>query len=321
MPLSEQENRCVKLACEYLSSKRGGSWTVESYPDELYPAEPTPEVIVNNGKVTAAIEVKRLTGDSIDQAYRESLLSNQRFLVPSCGGYYTLTPPVDFRLPIDINLRKRVKLEINRLARTLIPGDSGVVHVPRCGHIALSSESGPPYIHCAHCGPYSELLQPLLERIGGKFMLVDAGLEHSFFTDEGKSAFYDAVAAACERRLKGDASPFYWYEEWQLTRLEDKEDEEEDKNGVWIFPVATEARSMMESVAECVYTTLDKALKKFTKRHWADLHVVVLEKSTYAPEHLVAKAMAALEPDDFRCVDFVLFVDGSKVVQCYPSDG
>lgn len=316
MPLSDQETRCIELTCEYLSSAVGGSWTPQSYPDELYPAEPTPEVIVTNGRVTAAIEVKRLTGDSIDQAYLESLLSNQKFLVPSYGGYYTLEPPVDFRLLMDINLRRHVKREIERLAPTLRLGEAGAVRVPRKGHISLISEFGPPYIYCNHGGPYSKVMQPLLERIDGKFMLVDEGLEHSFFTDEGRSAFYDAVAAACERRLKGDASPFGWYEEWQLTRLDD----EEDKDGVWIIAV-TKARDMRESVAECVYTILENALRKFAEKRWADLHVVVLEKSTYAPERLVAEAMAALEPDEVRDVNFILLVDGDSVVPCYTTGG
>ena len=70
MPLSKQESHCIKLACEHLSSKFGGSWTVERLLDELYDEEPTPEVIVSNEKNTAAVEVKRLTGDSISQDYR-----------------------------------------------------------------------------------------------------------------------------------------------------------------------------------------------------------------------------------------------------------
>lgn len=264
--------------------------------------------------------MKRLTGDSIDQAYRESLLSNQKFLVPSYGGYYTLNPPVDFRLPMNINLRRHVKREIERLAPTLRPGEAGAVRVPRKGHISLISQSGPPYVFCTHGGPYSEVMQPLLERINGKFMLVDEGLEHSFFTDEGRSAFYDAVAAACERRLKGDASPFSWYEEWQLTRLEDEKDDEEDKDGVWIIAV-TQARNMRESIAECVHTMLKNALRKFAEKRWADLHLVVLEKSTYAPERLVAEAMAALEPDEVQDVNFVLLVDGDSIVPCYTTGG
>ena len=165
MALSDQESRCVELTCGYLSLTVGGNWIVESYPDELYPTEPTPEVIVTNGSVTAAIEVKRLTGDSNSNAYKESLLSNQKFLRPSCGGYYYLIPPNGFRLPMDINLRRHIKREIERLAPTLRVGEAGAVHVPRKGHIHLISESGPPYIYCNHGGPYSEVMQPLLERL------------------------------------------------------------------------------------------------------------------------------------------------------------
>jgi len=317
VPLSDQETHCVQLTCEYLSSSIGGSWKVQTYPDELCPAEPTPEVIVTNGSITAAIEVKRLTGDSIYQVYVESLLSNQKFLAPSYGGYYTLTPPVDFRLPMDINLRRHVKREIERLAPTLRPGEVGAVCVPRHGHISLDSESGPPYVYCNHDGgPFSELLGPLHKRVAGKFMLVDEGLEHSFVTDEGRIAFYDVVVAAWERRLNGDASPFSWYEEWELTRLED----EEDKDGVWIMTF-TKARDMRESVAECVKTMLKNALRKFAEKRWADLHVVVLDKSTYDPERLVAEAMAALDPDEVRHVNFILLVDGDSVVSCYTTCG
>jgi hypothetical protein len=221
---------------------------------------------------------------------------------------------------MDINLRRHVKREIESLAPTLSPGEVGAVCVPRHGHVSLISESGPPYIHCNHGGPYSELMQPLLERIDGKFMLVDEGLAHSFLTDEGRGSFYDAVAAACERRLKGDASPFSWYEEWELIRLEDEKDDEEDKDGVWIVTV-TEARDMRESVAECVYTMLKNALRKFAEKRWADLHVVVLDKSAYAPECLAAEAMAALDRDEVRDVNFILLVDGDSVVSCYTTPG
>lgn len=317
MPLSEQELHCVELACKYLAATVGGSWRVESYLDELYPGEPTPEVVATNGTVSAAIEVKRLTGDSIYQTYVESLLSNQKFLVSSCGGYYALSPPVDFRLPMTINLRRLVKREIERLAPTLGPRDSGVVRVPRERHISLVSDVGPPFIYCNHGGPYSELLKPLMERVAGKFMLVAEGLEHSFVTAEGRSAFYDAVVAACERRLKGDASPFGWYEEWELTRTEDSEEDEDERDGVWII-ATTEARNVVESVAECVYAVLSNALRKFAKR-WADLHLLVLEESFHAREQLVAQVVAALEPDEVRGVRFILVVVGNKVVKCYPS--
>ena len=316
MALSDQESRCVELTCVYLSSTFGGNWTVESYPDELYPNEPTPEVIVTNGNLTAAIEVKRLTGDSIYQLYKESLLSNEKYLVPSCGGYYTLSPPIDFRLPMDINTRRHVKREIERLAPTLQPGAAGAVRVPRWGHISLISESGPAYICCTHHAAFSEIMKPLLDRIAGKFMLIDEGLEHSFVTDEGRVAFFDAVVAACQRRLKGDASPFSWYEEWELKRIEGDGKEDDSKNGVWII-AATEARDMRESVAECIYYVLENAVEKFAVKRWAKLHLLVLEKSTFAHEQLVNEAVSNLQPDNLQNVDFILIIDDDKVVQCY----
>lgn len=123
VPLTDEETHCIELTCDYLATRLGGTWRVESNLDDLFPTDPSPEVIVTNGRATAAIEVKRLTGDLIYQAYFESLLSNQRFLTPSCGGYYSLNPPVDFRLPMDHGLRRRVKKEIERLAPSLKPGE------------------------------------------------------------------------------------------------------------------------------------------------------------------------------------------------------
>ena len=320
MPLSDEETRCVDLACDYLAAELDGTWVVESNLDDLFPTDPSPEVIVTNGRGTAAIEVKRLTGDSIYQAYLESLLSNQRFLTPSCGGYYSLNPPVDLRLPMELSLRRRVKKEIERVAPSLDPGKSGVVRVARQGHISLTSESGPPHVMCCHYGPYSELMRPLMERVAGKFMLVDdEGFQHSFFTDEGHSAFQDAVVDAFEKRVKGDATPFTWYEEWQLTRLEDAgEDAGGDEDGVWIIAV-TEARDMRESVAECVYTVLENTLRKFAWNRWADHHVVVLEGSISAPQPLVSEVVAALEPDELRDIDLILLVDGYDLIRCHPA--
>ncbi len=83
MPLSEQELRCVDLASGFLSGNLGGTWIVQDYLDEMYVSGPSHEVVITNGQITAAMEVKRLTGDSIYQAYLESLISNQRFLTQS----------------------------------------------------------------------------------------------------------------------------------------------------------------------------------------------------------------------------------------------
>jgi hypothetical protein len=316
MPLSEQEHHCVELACEFLSSAVGGRWAVESYPDDLNHTEPTPEVVVANGETTAAIEVKMMTGDLAQRKYRESLYSNERYLVPPCGGYYWLEPPVDLRLPINMVLRRQVKKEIERVAPMLQPGGKGVLRIPRNGHISLISERNPAVIFCVHSGPYSDLWRPLIERLEGRFLLVDEGLEHSFFTDEGREAFYDAVASACGRRLGGDASTFTWNEEWQITRLEDGGEEEDDKDGVWIM-ACTEARSVPDTISECLNDVLDNALRKFTKR-WACLHVLVLEENVSAHTELIRETVASLGPSRLPNVDRVLLVANDKVIQCYP---
>ena len=119
MPLSEQERRCVELTCQYLNGTRGGRWKIDDGPtlDEQYPSQPSPEVLVHNESMTAAIEVKYLTGDSMLNEYRESIFSLRRFLVPPCGGHYTLDPCIDFRLPIrDPRFRKHLRQEIARVA-------------------------------------------------------------------------------------------------------------------------------------------------------------------------------------------------------------
>ena len=72
------------------------------------------------------------------QVYKESFLSNQKFLTPSCGGYYTLHPSVDFRLPMDRTLRRHVKREIERCATALEPETlaqyaSIVTELSQCG--------------------------------------------------------------------------------------------------------------------------------------------------------------------------------------------
>lgn len=314
MPPSEQESRCIEHACDFLTSAIGGHWIVEHYLDDLNGVEPTPEVVVTNGTITAAIEVKRMVGDWEQQAYRQSLFSNERYLVPSCGGYYQLDPPIDLRLPMDDTLRKQVKREIERVAPTLQPNEKGVLRIPRSGHISLISERKPPIIFCSHSG-YNDLFRPLIERLEGQFMLVDEGLQHSFFTEEGKEAFYDTVASACRRRLTGDASTFSWNEEWQLARLEDDEENKDDKDGVWIL-ACTDARSVTESIEEDLKHVLSKALPKFVRR-WAQLHVLVLEENIDTHTDFIQGTVTGLGPTQLPNVDYVLLVANGIVILCY----
>ena len=312
-PLSEQEQHCVDFACRYLEEYYGGIWSIQQYLDDLNLSEPTPEVILGNGTKTAAIEVKRLTGDAMHQEYVASLLSNEKFLVPSCAGSYYLSPAMDFRLPMPADLRRLVKREIERVAPTLRPDQTGAIRIPRQGHVSLISESGPSLISCLHGGPYSDLMSRLREKIIGKFMLIDEGLEHSFVTQECEAAFEEEVVDACARCLEGKTDPFNWYEEWELARIDD-EGGEDAKDGVWIV-ATTDARSMQESVEECVHVVLVKAMQKFRQKRWADVQIIVLETSALAPASLAAHAVETFEPSDRNLIDHFLLVDNEDVIE------
>lgn len=309
MPLSEQERRCVASACHYLEEHYGGHWSIQKNLDDLNLPEPTPEVLASNGEKTAAVEVKRLIGDSAYQDYIAYLRNNERFLAPSCGGSYYLCPAVDFRLPMPTTLRQLVKREIERVAPTLSPGQKGAIRIPRQGHISLIAESGPTFISCLHSGPYSEFMNRLVEKIAGKFMLIDEGLEHSFITQECKDAFEDTVVAACQRRLEGNTAPFEWYEEWELARIDSVDG---GHDGVWIL-ASPGAHSMQESVEQCVHAVLDNAMRKFRRRRWADLQIIILDTSFLAPADLAARAVETFKPQDRKLINHFLLVEGDNV--------
>lgn len=282
--------------------------------DDLKLAEPTPEVIVTNTEKTAAVEVKRLIGDSTYQDYIAFLRNNERFLVPSCGGSYYICPAVDFRLPMAVDLRRLVKREIGRIAPTLRPGQKGAIRIPRQGHISLIAESNPPFISCLHGGPYSDLMNRLREKISGKFMLIDEGLEHSFITQECKDAFEEAVVTACKRSLEGKTDSFNWYEEWELARIDniDSEDGGRAQGSVWII-ATTGARSMPASVEECVHAVLGNAMRKFRRKRWADFNIIVLETSALSPASLAAHAVETFMPEDKDLINHFLLVEGEDV--------
>jgi len=313
MPLSEQERRCIEFACRDLEKHYGGSWSIQQYLDDINLPEPTPEVIVGNSEKTAAVEVKRLIGDSTYQEYIASLLSNQKFLVPSCGGSYYINPAVDFRLPMPADLRRVVKREIERVAPALDPGQKGAIRIPRQGHVSLISESDPSFVSCLHGEPYSGLMDRLKGKITGSFMLIDKGLEHSFLTKECKVAFEKAVAIACKKRLEGETGPFSWYEEWELARIDDVGDEHA-RDGVWII-AATDAMSMQESTNQCVHGVLRKAMQKFRNRRWADLQIIVLETSGLVPASLAAHSVETFQPIDRELINHFLLVEGEDVFE------
>jgi len=321
MSLTPQEERCIRLACEALSVSQGGAWRIPDGPtlDDLNPHTPSPEVIVeaDDGR-RAAIEVKRLTGDSGYRIYKESLLSLNRALVPSCGGYYFIAPPDDFRLPIDKPLRRQVARQIELVAPTLRADDKGVLRMEKSGYLVYSPNPSLCDAHCLHNGGRA-IMQPLNQSIEGDLFLIDDGNEHSFFTDVGKAQFLDVLRSAYASKKFGSTEVLTWYEEWQIIKIDQPGEDRED--GVEIIAV-TAARDVRASVQECLDTVIAGALSKFGGKRWANLHVVVLEVETIlmTPERSlpVIGDYSAAELSD---VDLMLLVHDDDVYQAYPAAG
>jgi hypothetical protein len=324
MPLTSQERHCIELALPLLGELYGGSWRIPDGPslDDLHESQASPECLVTNGSVDAAVEVKRLTGDSVMQAYREALISLNRSLIPTCGGYYTLNPAIDFRLPIDGSLRRLLKKEIERVAPTLVQGGpTGALLIPRKAHVSMGREDGPGYISCCH-NSTGNLVTAASPLITGTFLLVDDGmLEHSFVTDSGREAFHGALADACRRRIETGSGELEWFEEWELWRCEDFPDEDpRDKDGVHVICV-TEARDVGASVAEALDLMIEKALKKFEHR-WAERHVIVFDQATVlCNAERVGQALAWVTSEELANVDLILLTDKDEVSVVWKNDG
>ena len=323
MPLRSQEQHCVDLALGPLGDLYGGTWHVTQGPtlDDLHRSQASPECLVTNGLISAAVEVKRLTGDSVMQAYTEALMCLSRSLVPTCGGYYALGPAVDFRLPIDGSLRRLLKKEIERVAPTLVPGGAaGAVRIPRTAHVSMLREDGPGRLSCCHNSTRSlvALASPL---VTGTFLLVDQGmLEHKFVTDAGLAAFHAALADACRRRIETGAGDLQWFEEWKLWRCEDFPDDDwRDRQGVHVICV-TEALSVEVSVAETLDLMLEKALAKF-HRTWAERHVIVFDQATpLCNAERVGQALSWVTPEELASVDLIVLTHNDEVTVVWSND-
>lgn len=314
MPLTPQEQRCVEHACAFLAGSRGGEWRIADGQslDDQHQNVPSPEVIVTDGTTTAAVEVKRITGDSTWDSYVQSWLSLRSYLVPRVGGSYSLNPFEDFRYPMSREMMRIVKREIERVAPGMSVGERRTIRIPRQAVVSLIHADGDGYIYCTHnvTGHHVKLLS---SRISGAFFLVDSDQwEHEFVTDEAKEDFAQAVIQACQLRLQDGNATALWYEEWGITRLEDDDSPDEVT-----MLVVTEARDMHGAGRDAVGTRVAAAQPKFANIRWADIHVLVLENLSgvvLSARHL-AEGAATLDAADFEDIDLVLLVDGDQVQQ------
>ena len=305
MALTEQERRCVHLACASLAARLGGEWlpTSGATLDDLHPEVPSPEVIVSNGERTAAIEVKRVSHAAFDAlgSYREYLM---RRLAPEVGHFY-LMPPFGFELPIDQPLIRRLQREIRRVGPGLTPGETGYLRYERQAHVSLTRADGEGHLWCCHNISGDEVFRHS-SSITGVFMLVDAdSYEHSFFTDEARRAFGASLREACERRAASGHGALTWCEEWQLLRLDD----DDEPSTVEVMAVAV--IDVRESVEAAVSRLVDAALVKFEQRRWADFHVLVLDKADgILDSGRIEEVCGNLDFGEPSGIDLVIWADG-----------
>lgn len=312
MPLSEAEQRCVRLVCDYLDQTRGGQWRPEAkapLQDRVkvsgVPNPLVPEDVVTDGRKRAAVEVKGIHGDSEFIGYLSNLKSLRKSLAPPGGGYFTLSPSIDFHVPIDKKLHKSLKREIARVSPGLRPGETAPVRVHRRARVSLIRSDGQGNIYCSHNVTGHEV-QRLSSRLTGTYYLVDADQrEHAFTTDAAREAFAQQIEQACAAVAANRPGNLEWFEEWELHRLDDDSDAacdgdastaewqsewqpavateggdetEPEPQGVWII-CATEARDAPDAVEEAVVGMIDKGIEKFAAQRWGDLHVLVLDNS------------------------------------------
>ena len=318
MPLSSQERRCIDLVLPVLADLYGGKWTQDDGPtlDELYPNERTPECLVNNGRIKAAIEVKALTGDDVERAYKEALLSLSRTLDPGCEGFFVLGPAVALAVPVDRPMFRYLRKGVLKLAPKLARVETGGVRLPRKAWVSLETAHGPGRVHCCH--NYSEHLFEALEaRITGSFMLVDDHLpDHSFVTAEAFETFHTELAAACFRRTHDGSNHFEWYEEVPLLRCDSEGDNE---RGLDVLAVS-EARDVSTGVAEALDYVLEKALEKF-HRSWAERHVIIFDKAAgLCDAERVKKALSWYTPEELEDVDLILETDDDDIAIVWSND-
>jgi hypothetical protein len=307
MPLSPDEQRCVLGACRLLARLRGGSWAIVEGAtlDDLHPDSKSPEVLVSNGTLSAAIEVTELRGGSVWNEHGVSWRTLQSVLRPRREGHFLLVPSDDFRLPISKAVVRQLKQQIEVAAQSLHEeGAVAVVRVPRSAVVSLANPTLPGYVYCCHHS-MPEVLHAASSQITGAYMLVDCDQwEHTFQTDIGRSLAAQRIANACNRRLAGEITTAEWDEEWALHLM--------DVNGSGVeILCATAAVSVPGMVAEDVSRAVAAKHRKFAGQQWADLHVLVMDaRFSLTSTDYAALALSHVPDEQLSQLDVIALAHG-----------
>lgn len=151
------------------------------------------------------------------------MLSLERRLAPTCGGYYTLVPCSNFPFPLDPKMVRTLRREIERLAPSMQDGNERPIEISRQALLVIRPRDQGVILGCCH-NDFPEILEAARRLSNVDGLLVDQGqMEHSFVARE---AFIQAVVAVAE---SGQSQTITWNEEWPLTRHDGND------NGVWVL--------------------------------------------------------------------------------------
>jgi len=304
MALSDRERQCIEALCTYLSSQRGDTWHIaDESLDAKYPNEPTPDAVISNGADTAAPEVKRLMGTEEDTQFQKERISLQRRLKPNRPGHYFLFVPPAWTLPWDRPFIRRIKAEIERLCRELVPGQKAYVRAPRKARLTrVISEGG--LVWCSHG---TDPVPGLSALVRGVYVLHDRGPPHSFHTDETRDQFGQRLLAGIAIIDSGEEEAWVeWEEEWELTFSESDTPRLYIVGFMRVFWVEPAAR-------EEVRLRIGDANKKFHRR-WADRHAVILDNGfIFAGLEEPCRAFGTLDPEEYGGIDDVYLYDNGVI--------
>lgn len=283
---------------------------MESWPDDRYDAESSPDVLLTDGADEIAIEIKQLTDGESFHTHGGALQSLYEGLAPDSARSYMLFPPPSIRLPLDRTLVKQIRPRIASAATELRVGKAVEVPIPRRATVRFLGQSDVGFVKCFHAR--SDDVRAVSREVTGSYLLEDSGgPDHQFLSEERRLSFYQALTRACRDSERGERAEVEWFEEWELRRGEDSD---KGEGGVLVFAAVG---VFLESAAiESVDKAIRSAKKKFEAKKWARRQAVALHAGEQQQElspALFGSAIARLEAADVQPLDSVFLVSGTHV--------
>ena len=273
MSLRPSERTAILAVLPVLDELWGPIWRLpsDSTLADTISSEKTPECIIGNGELTAAIEVKRLTGDAGHNNWTAYLKSLSRSLAPPEGGRFSLLSPAGMTLPFSTGLARHLRRQIRQVTPLMSLDDRRVITIPpRSGTLELLRRDKPSgMIFCNHNSPP---INTGLAGLPGWFYLKDAAdhIEHSLISEDCQTTFRRIVESAARAMQPGERREITWNEEWELIKASDTL----PGRGSVQLPIPY-VGSVPDAVEATISAMLQSAMLKFERVH-ADRHVIVL---------------------------------------------